>query len=109
MKDGKSTEELLGWLGIDCVSEVVTRCRLRWFGHVERKSDFDCVKTCRDLQVEGVKGRGRARKTWNECVEEDMRSHGLRREMAQDRAVWESGVLGRRLPRASAEKRTLKR
>jgi len=108
LKDRKTNEELLGRLGIECVSEVVRHGRLRWFGHVERKSDADWVKTCRELQVEGVKGRGRGRKTWYECVEEDMRECGLTRGMAQDRVVWKNGILGKRLTRASMEKRTLK-
>jgi len=35
------------------------RGRLRWFGHVERKSHDDGVSACRDLEVEGVKRKGR--------------------------------------------------
>ena len=27
-----------GWMGIDCVSDLVRRSRLRWYGHVERKA-----------------------------------------------------------------------
>ena len=47
------------------------RCRRRWVGHVERKSDDksddDWVSRCRRLRVEGQRGR----KTWMECVAED--------------------------------------
>jgi len=44
----------------------VVRCRrLRWFGHVGRKEDNDWMKACRDLEVEGVKGKGG---TDHECV-----------------------------------------
>ena len=31
-------------LGIDSVSDVLRRNRLKWFGHVERKNDDDWVK-----------------------------------------------------------------
>jgi hypothetical protein len=48
------------------VSLRMRRCRLRWFGHVERKSGHDWVSKCRDLVVEGVKGVGRRRK---KCME----------------------------------------
>jgi hypothetical protein len=57
LKDRKSSDELLGRLGIEDVVEVVRRGRLLWFGHVERKSRDDWVKMCRDLVVEGTKRR----------------------------------------------------
>ena len=49
LKDKKSCEEL----GIDSVSYVFRRNRLRWFGHVERKNDGDWVKACQKLEVAG--------------------------------------------------------
>jgi len=33
--------ELDSQLGIECITDVVRRCRLRWFGHVERKDSDD--------------------------------------------------------------------
>ena len=95
LKDRKSNQELLDRLGIASVAEIVRRGRLRWFGHIERKSQDDWVSKCRDLAVDGVRGRGRGRKTWNGCVEEDMRKLGLKRVDAQDRTVWRSAILGK--------------
>ena len=34
-------------------TEVVRRGRLRWFGHVERKSEDDWVSACRNVVVAG--------------------------------------------------------
>ena len=65
LKDKKSSVELIQRLGIDCVSGVVRRNRLRWFGHVERKHDDDWVKACQRFEVVGERGRGRGRKTWS--------------------------------------------
>ena len=111
LRDRKSSEELRKRLGIVSVSSMVSRERLRWFGHVERKNADDWVSTCRKLEVIGERGRrkGRGRKTWKECVADDMRKLKLRQEDAQDRAFWESGIFGNRPTCASAEKRTLKR
>ena len=108
-KDGKSVQELLDCLNITGVVERVRRGRLRWFGHVERKSMGDWVAKCRELLVEGVRGRGRGRKSWMECVVEDMGRLHLRREDALDRTTWRSGILGNRPTRACAETRTLNR
>ena len=82
LKDRKSSHELLDRLGIVGVAERVVRSRLRWFGHVERKSDDDWVSKCRS--VAGARRRGRGRKTWMECVEEDMHRLRLRSEDALD-------------------------
>jgi hypothetical protein len=75
--------------------KLVRRGRLRWFGHVECKSVDDWVSRCRNLVVAGHRSRGRGKKTWNECIVKDMRKMGLKKEDAQDRSVWRTGILGK--------------
>ena len=53
LMDRFSSEELRRRLGIDSVTEVVRRGRLRWFGHVERKDDNDWVKACHRVKATG--------------------------------------------------------
>ena len=79
-------------LGIKSVDSVVSRGRLRWYGHVERKTAADWVSGCRNLEVEGVTRKGRGRKTWMECVATDMKRAGLKKEYAQDRSLWSSKI-----------------
>ena len=55
LKDRMSSRELLDPLGIVGVAEVVRRCRLRWYGHVERKNGVGWVSKCRDLTVAGFR------------------------------------------------------
>ena len=109
LKNRSVSSELLEKLGVECVSEVVSRGRLRWFGHVERKEDGDWVKECQYLEVEGKRGRGRGRKTWLECVNASMKDMELKASDAQDRALWKRRLLGNRPTRACMEKRTLNR
>src|SRR5260221_13406436 len=92
LKDRKTNEELLGRLGIECVFDVVRHGSLRWFGHVECNNKDDWVAACRDMVVEGEKGRGRERKTWHECVVEDKRKLKLRKEDGQNRGIWRRGI-----------------
>ncbi|HXJ94687.1 MAG TPA: reverse transcriptase domain-containing protein [Terriglobia bacterium] len=103
LKARKSSEELRQRLGIESVTEVVRRGRLRWFGHVERKADDDWVRACQRIEVEGKRCRGRGRKTWRECVVEDLKVLGLREEEAQNRLRWRRGIRGDRLTCASTD------
>ena len=104
LKNKKSSEELMEYLGIDSVTDVVRRGRLRWFGHVERKSKDDWVLACTNMEVVGDRKRGRGRKTWRECVNDDTKTLGLKKEEAQDRLAWRRSISGKRLTRASMEK-----
>ena len=104
LKDRIHMDELRQRLGVDSVIEVARQGRLRWFGHVERKSREDYVSACRELEVKGTRRRGRGRKTWMDCVSEDMKKTGLKKEDAQNRSTWRAGTMRNRLTRASMEK-----
>jgi len=104
LKDRNSSVELRKELGIVGVSDIVRQGRLRWFGHVERKDAGDWVSACRDMVVTGKRARGRGRRTWKECVADDMKKLRLKREDAHDRAAWRGSILENRPTRASAKK-----
>ena len=50
--------------------------------HLEHKSVDDWVSACRGLVVEEGRGRGRSRKTWEQCVKDDLKLLGLHSEWA---------------------------
>ena len=50
-----------------------------------QKDDDDWVKEIMSFKVEGKRGQGRPRITWNQVVERDMRECRLKREDAKDR------------------------
>ena len=54
-------------MGIESVSDVLRRSRLRWLGHVLRKNDEDWVRKCLSLEADGKRSRGRSRKRWTAC------------------------------------------
>ena len=82
-----------GLLGVESVAEVVRRGRL-WFGHVERKNGDDWASACRNVMVAGVRCAGRGRKTWRECVKDDMDELGLHSEWVF-RDMWRSLISGK--------------
>ena len=68
LNERMKSEELRELLGLEPVSLMIKKSRLRWFGHVERKDDNDWVKRCIMWGVEGIRQRGRPKKTWWDCV-----------------------------------------
>ena len=96
LKDQVRSVDLYSLLNVPCVADVVRHGRLRWFGHLERKNMYDWVSACRNVEVVGLKGRGRGRKTWWECVKHDMDLLGLKRESALNRDLWRNGIWGKR-------------
>src|SRR6266516_456517 len=93
LKGRRTSEELRHGLGIESVDRVVSRGRLRWFGHVERKEAGDWVSKWRHLEVVGGIRKGRGRKTWIEGVTTDMKKFGLKEEDALNRSVWSSSSI----------------
>ena len=59
-----------------------------------------------DFKVDGSAGRRRPRKSWLECVNDDMKKFGLKKEMAHDRSR-SVGYSWKRLKCASMENVTL--
>ncbi|KAL1465790.1 hypothetical protein WDU94_005331 [Cyamophila willieti] len=75
-RDRVRNERIRETVKVGSLGKKVQESRLRWFGHVERRDES---------YLEGV---GRPKKTWKNCVIEDMRAKGVRRVEAQDRDTW---------------------
>ena len=95
LKDRKHSVDLYSLLGVQSVAGVVRHGRLRWFGHVECKSGDDWVSACRNVVVTEVRCAGRGRKTWRECVENDMYELGLHSEWVVFRDMWRNLISGK--------------
>ena len=57
-------------------------------GHVLKKEGNDWVKKSMEMTVEGSRGRGRPKMTWEKVVERDMKVRGLVRNDAKDGVKW---------------------
>ena len=88
----QSVSSLREKLNLRSVSCGVQERRLRWYGHVVRMDEDRCVRKCQSLAVEGTRGRGRPRKTWDEVVKHDLQTLGLTMEMTRDRDLWKYAV-----------------
>jgi len=48
--------------------------RLRWFGYVEYRNDTSWMKLCVMMEVDGTRSMAHTKKTWWDCLKEDMKS-----------------------------------
>ena len=75
------------------IEEKMRESRLRWFGHVKRRSVPAPVRRCESINPPGGKrGTGRPKKSLEEVVREDLRVVGLSEDMAQDRRLWRDRI-----------------
>ena len=68
-KDEVSSDSLLSKLGITDLDVVLGTSRMRWFGHVERSTNW--IAKVRNLNVIAQKRAGRPKKTWDEVLMDD--------------------------------------
>ena len=71
---------------------VVKQSRLRWYGHVLRKTKDDGTRRVLAVMVPGEVGKGRPKMSWQEEEEKDMVRAGLRKGDARDRGQWRRGL-----------------
>ena len=95
-QDGRTSIEVAKACGVEDLVSVLTRRRLRWFGHVER-AEGGVLQELREMRVEGQRPPGRPKKKWRRCVVEDMNTLGIEEHMAQNRQMWRK-VIARPTP-----------
>ncbi|MES9950323.1 MAG: reverse transcriptase domain-containing protein, partial [Candidatus Thiodiazotropha sp.] len=109
-KEDVSSDSLLSKLGIQDVDVVLRTSRMRWFGHVERSTNW--IAKVRKLEVDAQKRPGRPKKTWEELLVNDRKKLGMDSADPQNRSEWKGrlrGRLVRQAPPSVEEKRAIKR
>jgi len=94
LNERKKSEELRELLRLEPVSLMIKKSRLPWFRHVERKDNNDWIKRCITWKAEGIRQTGRPKKTWWDCVKNDMESLSLSQKDAQSRNKWRRRIKG---------------
>jgi len=92
LQDRRRTDDLRRALGLDSIGETITRARLRWYGHLQRKDEEEWVRRVQELQVDGRRPPGRPQKTWQDLVSADLRRLRLRPTDAADRDGWRRAI-----------------
>jgi len=75
------------------IKDKMRESRLRWFGHVKRRSVDAPVRRCETINIPvGFRGRDRPKKSLDEVIRGDLKVVGLTEDMAQDRRLWRDRI-----------------
>jgi len=88
LKDRKRNEDIRRTVGVACITDKIREARLRWYGHVQRREDGNCVKRIMEADVYGHRSRGRQKKRWFDMVQQDLKTLELTTMDADDRDQW---------------------
>ncbi|XP_035834121.1 uncharacterized protein LOC118482649 [Helianthus annuus] len=75
-------------LGVCRISDKIKDGRFRWFRHVKRRQATSLVRVVETLTVDGRRGRGRPKLTWDMRIRRDLIEMHLSEDMVQDRSSW---------------------
>ena len=92
LADGVASEEVAGRSGVKPLLTVIREGRLRWLKHVKRREEEGLLGEVMELEVSGVRPRGRPKKQWKNNIEEDLRDLNLRETDALDRDSWRAAI-----------------
>ncbi|GJT36229.1 retrovirus-related pol polyprotein LINE-1 [Tanacetum coccineum] len=80
-------------LKVETIINKMREGRLRWFGHVRRRSQSTPVRRVKDLVVDGLRRRGKPKLRWEDRVKQDMKELLLSEDMTSDRITASSHVV----------------
>ena len=81
-------EYIRGTLKVTEASKKVQEGRLRWYGHLKRRTERYMAREVMEMEIPGNRRRGRPRTKWKDKIAEDMREKQLRDGDYNDRNKW---------------------
>jgi len=80
-------------IGVTPIENTIREVKLRWFGHVRRRSVNALVRNIENIdRLDCKRSRGRLKKSWSEVIRHDLQTLGLAEDMTQDRTLWRSRI-----------------
>ena len=75
------------------IEDKMRETRLRWFGHIKRRSENRPVRKCERINLrECRRGSGRPKKSWKEVIKGGLNFVGLDEDMDHNRSLWRSRI-----------------
>lgn len=90
--DRMRNEDIRRDLEIESIEQFIEKRQLGWWGHIQRMDNSVQVKKAWETRVQGKRGRGRPKQTWNNAVGQILEKKNLEwreaRILAQSRKDW---------------------
>ena len=91
--DRNNISEMMNMLKIKTTANQLTKAnRVRWNGHVLKRTHEDILRNALAFKVNGKQKRGRPRMTWRSHIEDSLSKVGLEKMVAVDRSQWREGM-----------------
>ena len=71
----------------DSLETRIERNQLRWFGHVNRMKENRIPKQILECHPQGVKPKGRPKKTWEDAIKEMVEKKGCKLAVAKRKTL----------------------
>jgi len=87
-RDKVRNEVIRDKVGVAPIEHKMRKTRLRWFGHVKRRSEEAPVRRCERVTLaDCTTGRGRPKKNWKEMIRGDLNFLGLTEDIVHDKSL----------------------
>ena len=91
LSDDPSMADLQEKLGLCNLKAAIRLRRLRWYGHVMRHDEKEIHKV-RSLPKPGKPKTDRSKKSWEQCVNQDLKESQLKKSLVFDRDMWNKSL-----------------
>ena len=92
LKDRMRNEDVRRTAVASSVASVIEVNKLRWYGHMLRKSEDEVVRQAWEVPVKGERSRGCQPMRWSDGLCKRLEELGLKEEDAQDCKKWRSRI-----------------
>ena len=92
LREHKRNEEIREAATVQPIATHLMQKRLRWYGHVRRRDESHITRTVLDMEVEGVRPRGRPKLRYMDTIKRDIKKNGLTDVNILDRKDWRLAV-----------------
>ena len=76
LRDHTRNEEIREAATVQPITTHLMQKRLRWYGHVRRRNESHMTRTVLNMEVEGVRPRGRPTLRYMDTIRRDMKRMG---------------------------------
>ena len=92
LREHKRNEEIREAATVQPIATHLMQKQLRWYGHVRHIDESHITRTVLDMEVEGVRPRGRPKLRYMDTIRRDIKKNALTDVNILDRKDWRLAV-----------------